>query len=265
MPSNRPRFRSGVSIDPLERRVFLSAAGLLPTPLKSTVPTSTVAGEKAGGSIKVALTNSLATVEKGKATVAVYASTDLTLDPAADVLVGSLTKPVNVKPGKKTAVTVAVKTLAALPAGFWYLLVATTDSAGNTAEAAVPQTVNMATATVIFTPAFVGRGLPPTAKGNQKLKGSVRIRLTNTGNATSPGPVFVGVTASLTPGLAGYGIFSKSFKLKIKAGKSAVVSVPVKLLPAIPAGVYYTVAVVSDPSAGISYVTAPGTTTVIEG
>jgi hypothetical protein len=101
-------------------------------------------------------------------------------------------------------------------------------------------------------------------RGNQKLSGSVKFRLTNTGNATSSGPVSVGITASMTPGSPGYGIASKTFKVKIKPGKSVVVSVPLKLMLAIPAGVYDTVAVVFDPSAGISVANSSSTTIVTE-
>jgi hypothetical protein len=233
--------------------------------MRSTVPATTVAGALAGGVVKLTLTNSLSTVETGKFTAAIYASPDGTLDTAADAMVGSVTKSVSLKTQKTTTVSVPVKSLAALPAGSYELIVQTTDRAGNTADAVVPQSVNVAAATVRFTPAMLGRGLPATAMGNKKLSGSVEIKLTNTGNATSPGPVFVGITASMTPGSPGYGIAVKSFKLKIKPGRSAIVTVPLKLMPAIPAGAYYTVAVISDPSADISVASSSTTTTVTEG
>ena len=239
----------------------VTGTGIAPTIVKSTVPTAVVAGAKLHATLRLNLTDALATSEKGY-TVRVYASTSSTLDTATDPLVTSVVKTSTIKAAKTAPLTIPITTLpASLANGTYYLNIQTTDSAGNTDSATLGTTVTVAapfvalseTVTSPFTTALVGG-----AKG----KGSVRVAITNSGNVASTGITPINLTFSTTTGVIGTSFATLNKKLNIPVGKTVTVAVPVKSIPVLANGSYYVVAQVTDPKGGITVASSTSTTTI---
>jgi len=220
--------------------------GLTPAIVSSTVPPAVVAGAKLHGLLKINLTDSLSTAEKGF-TVNVYAAPSPTLDTSVDTLVTTATRPTIVNAGKTTTLLLPVTSLpSSLTDGTYYLIVQTSDSAGNTASVASTSTVVVAAPFVSLSETLTSTLAPALVSGST-VHGTVTLTITNNGNVTSHGATPIEVTLSTVSGTPGTSIASVSKNLSIPPGKSTRVVVPVTSIPALPDNNYFIVDQATDP------------------
>jgi hypothetical protein len=241
--------------------------GLTPTIISDTVPIAVVGGAKLHGQLKTTLTNSTGADEKGF-TVQVFASTDAILDTSVDTAVGNpIVKPTTVKNGKSAPLSIPITALpGSLPDGAYFLIVQTTDSAGNTSTVASSTAVTIA-APFVSLAEVVTSTLPAAVVTQTKPKGNVVLTITNNGNVPSKGLAAINITVSTVPGVLGESIATLNKNINIMPGKSTKVTVPIKdALPAVPAGDYFIVAQVTDPSFGSTSIgSSAGTTNIAPG
>jgi cyclophilin family peptidyl-prolyl cis-trans isomerase len=226
----------------------LAVTTLTPVTGKSTVPATIVAGNAASGSTVVTVTNSLTTPAKGTITVDVYASTTGILDGSA-VLVGTAKKAVKLAAGGSAAVGVPVKIKAGtLPAGTYTLLSQTVDTAANLSTAVTGPALTVAPAVVTFTAAVTRLTTPATAVvAGAKTKAAAVVNIANGGNVPSTSPVTISLYASADGTVAdGTLIRTVPFKVAIKQGKSASITVPLSAYPSVADGTYSIVAAITD-------------------
>jgi len=196
-----------------------SGAGMVPVINSTTVPSAVVAGTKLHSTLKLNLTNSGSTLEKGF-TVNVYASADPTLDTSVDPLVTSVKSHATVRGGKSVRLNVSITKLPGnLSAGNYYLIVETVDSAGNTNSVATPSLVNVAAPVVSLTPVY---SAAVTVARNGTA--TVSLTVTNQGNVPPIGTSEIQLFASTSPGVTGATpLLSKRVASPLKPGKSKMI------------------------------------------
>jgi len=177
---------SGVTVD-------VAAPSLTPVAGKSTLPSAVVGGAPVHGNATVVLTNSTQTLEKGTATVNLFASLDGAIDSSA-VRITTLKHAVNLKAGKSVAVSVATKDLpATLADGKYTLLFQTIDPAGNVTDAISGPTIQVA-APFVSLSASGANITPPAIKLGKS--GTFTMTLANDGNIASSGSASINIGLS---------------------------------------------------------------------
>jgi len=132
--------------------------------------------------------------EKGKVTLRVYAdTTNIGLTDQA-VLLGTLVRKVNLKPGQRARLPFSLKTLpATLAPDAYHIVLRLTDPAGDSSIITSLQTVAVAAPQVTLL-ASVGAASPATIKPGRS--GFLPIMITNTGNITAHGALSIQVIAT---------------------------------------------------------------------
>jgi hypothetical protein len=232
---------------------------------KSTLPPALVSGSAATGTVSVDLTNSTAGSVKGKATVELFASTNGRIDGSAVELARSV-HVVNLKTARTMAVALPVRIAATtLPVGSYVLIARVVDPSGNNDDSTPGPALTVAAPFVALSETFAKTTIPASAPAGSKTRALAVLRITNNGNVTTPGTTTAGLFASLSGAVDATAaeINSVMQHLRIRAGKSVLVSIPVKQIPALAAGAYTILGQVTDPngqmtvaSSGILNVTA---------
>ena len=231
---------------------------LVTTIAKSTLPPALVAGSAAAGTVTVDLTNSTASTAKGKVTVELFASTDGSIDGSAVELARSV-RAVNVKPTGTMAEALPVRIGAAtLPASSYALIARVIDASGNNDDSAPGPTVTVAAPFVAVSETFERSTIPTTASAGSKTRALAILRITNNGNVTTSGTTTAALFASLNGAVDGTAtqINAVTQHLRIRPGKSVLVTIPLKRIPAIAAGAYAVLAQVIDPNGAVSVASA---------
>ena len=218
------------------------------SPLTATIITPVAASAIGGQSAvaKVRITNGGTTAYSGPAAVALYPSDLATVVAAQDVPIGTVsTKSLRLKPGKSTVVAVKYTYPAGLASGTYHLVAAVTGGDATLAPtlAAAPTTVAFTAASIDLSTAIVA----PAAglRVNPGKRSSIAVRVTNTGNVTADGTVTARVLSSVS-GTVGATLGSAPAKrVKIRAGRSAVVRVTITAPANSPAGSYDLVAAIA--------------------
>jgi uncharacterized repeat protein (TIGR03803 family) len=232
---------------------------LSPTVAKSSLPPSVIAGGTAHGVAVVDLTNTGSTAESGKVTVDIYASNDGVIDDSS-VLIGSISRKLNVKDGKTAKVTVPIKSLPASLDGNYSLLAKVIDSAGDAATSTTGPQLTAAAPFIAFSDTLISTNLGPSDVSGQKTHSFVKLKITNNGNIVSAGESSIAILASPDTSAAdGTLIRSMTKAVKLKPGASRVVKVPLLSLPAVADGNYFLVAQVTDPNADVTTAASTGT------
>jgi len=131
---------------------ILLAARPQVTPTVTGVPTtSLVSGAKTNKTVKVTLTDTGAVAAKGPVTVALYASTDQTLD-GGDTLITSVTKTVNLSVDKSMTFAVPLGTIPSLAASNYFIIA---NATGIPVDTSVSQPSS--TEITVVAPAVVGQ------------------------------------------------------------------------------------------------------------
>ncbi|MDB5300479.1 MAG: peptidyl-prolyl cis-trans isomerase (rotamase) - cyclophilin family, partial [Phycisphaerales bacterium] len=173
--------------------VTVAAPAITPTVGKSTLPTEAIIGTAVHGTTAVVLNNSTQTTEKGTAVIRLFASPNGVIDDAA-VPITTLSRGVNLKPGKTLALKLTTKNLpASLPAGTYTLLVQTTDPSVNVTDATSGPTIHVAAPFVSLSAS--GSSVKPSAI-KLKKSGTLTVTLTNAGNVATSGAAAIDIGVS---------------------------------------------------------------------
>ncbi|HEX4793533.1 MAG TPA: Ig-like domain-containing protein [Humisphaera sp.] len=219
---------------------------LVPTIVKSTLPSAVVAGDALKGSITLSITNQSGANIKGKGTIEIFASTTGVID-GSSVLLGQISKTLNVSTTKPAKASVSIKS-AVLPTGTFTLFARVTDASSNVNDSAAGATITAAASFVALSEAVTKNSLPAAATNGAKARGAVTISITNGGNITTPGTTSVTLFATSSGTIDGSAIqlatFSKA--LHIRPGKPSRASLKLKELPVMTPGSYTLVVQVID-------------------
>ena len=217
------------------------------SPLTAAVITGPAATAVGGTTAvaKVRITNGGTTAFSGPATVALYPSDSATVVAAQDVPIGSVsTKALRLKPGKSAVVAVKYTYPVGLASGTYHLVAAVTgDATLAPALAAAPTTVAFTAASVDLAAVIVAPAAGVVV--NPGKRSTVAVRVTNTGNVTADGTVTARVLSSVSGTVGSTLGSSPTRRVKIRAGRSAVVRVTITAPANSPAGSYDVVAAIA--------------------
>jgi hypothetical protein len=238
----------------VDATVGTQANGFSPAVTKSVLPAHMIDGVKFSSNFLVSLTNSLATNESGDCTLGIIASPTATFDSAGEYPLTTVKKKTTkVLPGKSFKLSVPLTSVPAdLPAGTYYLLLQTTDSAGNLVTVNSGLTAEVEAQSVTLVESFTKVTLPTTiGVSGQPVHANARVLITNNGNVPSHGPTKIVLSAAdATTGQdTGNPITMLTRTLTIKPGASITVTVPITDYPTVPASTYNLQVQVTDPFA----------------
>jgi hypothetical protein len=203
---------------------------LLPVVTKSTLPTTAVGGQLIKGSVNVSVTNTTGAIEKGAATVGMYA-----YDGTNFFLLGFQKHAINLKPGKKATFHINAK--GTLNAGTYSVLPYAFDATNQSTGAVTPTTLQVNAPVIALTTSAVTAVKP--AKIKLGKAGNFTVTITNTGNIDTSG------LATITAGLSIDGVTTAialpviSHTYKIKAGHKIVLHVRVPVAKDLTPGSYF--------------------------
>jgi hypothetical protein len=229
-------------------------AMLVTTITKSTLPASLVAGFAAQGMVILNITNPTAATVKGNATLQLFASTNGSIDGSAIKLAQGV-RPLNLKTTKSVVLSLPVRiTPSTLPPGAYTLLARVIDPSANNNDSASGPTLIVATPFVALSETFTRMTIPASVVAGAKARGFAVLRITNDGNITTPGITIATLYASLSGSVDGTAtrINSVSQPLRIRAGKSVLLTIPAKQIPAVAPGLYTILAQVTDAAGQLS-------------
>jgi hypothetical protein len=234
--------------------VAATADGFSPAVTKSSLPAHIIAGVKFSSTLLVSLTNSLTINESGNYTVSIIASPTTTLNTANDYLLKTTqSKTGKVAPGKSIRLSDPLTLVPTdVPAGTYYLLLQTTDSAGNMVAVNTGLTADIEAQSVALVESFTKVTLPTTTGvAGQPVHATARVLITNNGNVPSRGPTKIVLSAAdATTGQdTGNPITTLTRTLSIRPGASVTVLVPITEYPTVPAAAYNLQVQVTDPFA----------------
>jgi hypothetical protein len=255
------------SVSTILMQTVIQAPTLAPAVAKSTLPSALVMGAKVHGTVTVVITNETSATIKGLTTLQIFATANGVIDGSA-MVVGQVTRRLNLKSNKSINAPVPIKALlAALPANTYTLLASTTDPSGNVTSASMGPAVQVAAPFIALTEAFTRQTLTGAALAGEKTKAVAAIQITNTGNIVTPGLTTIAFYLS-TDGMVDSNaalIRSVSKPLRIRPGKSIIVSLPLKQVPVVPVENYTVVAQVTDANGQTSIVVSGNLVTINPG
>ena len=209
-------------------------------------PAATAIAGVTSQTLKVRVTDGSTAPFAGPLTVDAYASTT-GVPSTQDAPAGTATdKSVKLKAGKFTTITVKFTYPASLATGTYQLVMAALSGDTTAPALGAATTVAVATPAVDLSPAIVARAVGVTVKQGKRATASVRV--TNSGNVTAVGTVTVTIYSTLTGTVDGSAVSLGTVtghKIKIAAGKSAVVAVPFTAPATAMPGAYQLVAVIT--------------------
>lgn len=223
---------------------------LVPTIGKSTLGPAIVSGARTRAVVLVDVSNQTAATFKGKATVDLFATTNDAID-GASVLVGSVTRNLNIKAGKAAAIPVKVNSaLAGLAAGHYTLIARAIDPTGREIDSSSGPSLQVAAPFIALSESFATLTLPATISAGARTRALAALNITNNGNIQASGPTTLALYASGDGGVDGSATLIQSVvkTLHIKPGKSIRLTIAIKMFPAVAAGKYFIVAQVTHPS-----------------
>ncbi len=218
-------------IEPLEPRTFFSVSPAIINSEVTLLGRLPGASLVAGHSIRplvqyVRITNTGATPIAGKTQIALKLSSDPG-GSAAGPIAADVTRSLNIKPGHRVTIALAIRRLPAQQTGALFILVEVTDSAGDIARAASVGTITVVPPTVDLAP--VKLIVPTTARISRSTV--VRVIVENNGNTAAIGPLMIDLQASTTRAIdtnsLDLGIDSRH--VAIGAGRKIILSLPVML------------------------------------
>lgn len=237
---------------------------LAPTIVKSTLPSAIVAGAPVRSVVSVLVTNPSSSPFKAPVTIDVFASPDGAIDGSA-ALLATVTKTLSLKAGKGAIISVPIRSLpATLPNGSYTLLARAINPASQAGDSPAGPTVKVGAPFIALSETFTQLTLPATLTGGSKTRATAALRITNSGNVTAAGPTTIALFASTNGAVdASATLLQNDTKvLRLRPGKSAVVSVTLTMVPALAAGRYFIIAQVIDPNHQTSSATAGTSVTI---
>jgi len=234
-------------------------SALSPVLGKSTLPKSVVVGGTSHGQVTVDVTNSASTISSGATTVAIYASTDGSIDSSA-VKIGSVSRRLKLKSHARSVIVIPIKSLPASLSGSYTLLAQVTDPSGGTSVSSAGSTLTAAAPFINFSEILVRATLAASDVTGKKTRAAVQLRITNGGNIASSGKTTIALYVSPdTTAADGSLVRSVSESIVLKPDASRVVSIPLLSIPGVADGNYHLVARVTDPKGDVTTVASAGT------
>jgi len=240
--SDEPKSDCGPRCECLEERRLFSAT--LTGSFAGSLPLSLL--PSADDQVTFRLTNTGDATARGMSTVSLYASTDQTINANADLL-AIITRPVLLRPGRSTALSLRFPTPAIL-AGGNYFLVARVDAPVNSDGSVVEAVVDSSRAVAIPEPFVDLTGriaiqsiVPLVVVASRTTTGIENVLVINRGNAPARGPLDITLFASTDKTLdsADTQIAAAHFNnVNIRAGGSRLFAVPLTLAGDTPVGSY---------------------------
>jgi hypothetical protein len=225
---------------------------------RSSLPTALVAGSPAAGTVTLDLANATAGSVKGNVTIQLFASVDGSIDGSAVMLAHSV-RAINLKTGRSMVEALPVRIAAAtLPAAQYTLIARVIDPSGNNNDSSSGPALTVAAPFVALSETFARTTIPTTAVASTKSRAFAVLRITNNGNITTPGSTTAALFASLSGVVDGNAtqLNSVTQHLRIRPGKSVLLTIPLKQIPAMAAGAYTILAQVTDPNGLVTSGTA---------
>jgi hypothetical protein len=240
-------------IEALESRAYLSgtfvaapadAGGSDQPPLSATLkgglPAAAISGQKIKPIVQtlVLTTNSDTTVQ---GTVSIELLLSIDPSPSSDDLtVTTVTRKVNLKPGKHTSIPLRVTSLPELTEGTFYLVAGVTAPNDVVAAASTAGTMDVSPPIVDLAGQFLS--VPATAQTGKNAK--LTFGITNSGNVSASGTLTITLTGNTDPGLdpsnaVPLGTITHHVNIKSNGGLRFTFTGKV---PNVPAGAYYLVA-----------------------
>lgn len=246
---------------------LLSAGPNLVASMTTKMPASVVAGTHSSGRATVTVTNAGTQLAKGTIVINVYASTTPSIPGGAPLLL-TLTKKVNLKPGKHVSF--------GLPRFTWpanlnggYFLVANVNATQAIAETNYADNVAASATAVTVAPPFVDLAnlwngtLPRVLTAAKKV--SIPVLLKNNGNVAAKGTATITIQASVSGTSVGATTLGTATpKVNVGAGKKQTARATFTM-PTLAAGTYHILVTVSfpgDTDAGDKTVVSTATFTV---
>jgi hypothetical protein len=230
------------------------STALVPTITKSTLPAALVASIATPGVVIMGVNNPTANTVKGKVTAELFASTDGAIDGSSIELAQS-PRMVNLHTGKSAAFVLPTRIPAGkLTPGSYTLLARIVDASGNNSDATSGPALTVAAPFVSLSETFTKVTIPASAPAGAKSRAFATLLITNNGNITTPGTTTAALFAPLSGVVDGNATLINSLTraLRIRAGKSMSLVIPMKMVPAIAVGTYTILAQVTDPNGLLS-------------
>jgi subtilase family serine protease len=230
---------------------------VVPTVKHSTLATSYIAGSKVHASITLDQSTTATAGITGMVTTSVYAITP----GGTTTLLGHVTRSTKLKSGKSYALSIPITQLPTIP-GPYTVQVQVTDPLGNNSSTTVG-TFDVVSPVIALQPVFTRVTLASAVISGSATRAVATLRITNTGNVISTGTTTIGIYAS-SDGLVSDAtlIAQVTPRLSIAPNRSAVVTVPLKKIPAGLDGNFTILAQVIDPKTNVTTVTSNTTVNI---
>jgi hypothetical protein len=240
----------------------VGSAALSATVARTSLPNAVVAGTGRRGVATVSVSNPSASVVKGSFTIELFASSDGAIDSTATPI-GSRSGTLVVPANRTIPLAVPIIPLPAGLNGNYTILAQVMDTSGNVTNANSGPTVLVAAPFITLSESITRLILPvPTVSGTS-VRGSAIMRVTNSGNNASIGPVQFALFASPDGTVANGTPFTPvSRTLRIPSMGSALVVVPITTIPSTLNGNYSIVAQVTDPKGSLTTSAATAAVTI---
>jgi hypothetical protein len=227
---------------------------------KNTLPGSVVAGSSVHGTVSVKIANTGSSTESGRATLAIFASSDGTVDGNSIQIGSASIKKLSLRAGKSGEFSVQIKSLPKTLNGVFTLFAQVADGAGNTTISSTGPTLTAAAPFVAFSETFISATPAPADASGQKTRTAVKLKIANHGNIASTGKSTIAVYVSPDTSAAdGTLIRSLPQTIVLKPGASREVTVPLLAIPSVAQGSYHFVVQVTDPKSDVTSVASGST------
>lgn len=221
---------------------------LSPVVKSTTLPSSIVAGAPVHGIATVELTNTTQSTISGPTTITLFASTDGNVSGATQ-LVALPARNLTVLAGQTLPVKVSIPSLpASLGDGSYMLIAQATYNSGTVSASSTGPTIQIAAAFTSLAETFSSVKLPSPVVSGTSIVGSLKVLITNNGNAPSKGPTSFSLSLSPEQDQPGTTIPALTRSLAIKPDGSQTVVLTIRSIPSGLTGDYFFVLQVTDPN-----------------
>jgi Bacterial Ig-like domain (group 3) len=221
---------------------------LVPTVASTTLPATIVGGTAAHAKAVVNLTNETGSLITGPAVVTIFASTNGAVSDTTPSIVSLTVRNLKIQPSATMPITLQINVPSvSLPAGSYTLIAQVSYNSGTITNATSGPALTVAAPFIALSPVLTFRQLPTAIVSGSATHAVATVRLTNHGNVSSIGPVTIAFSASATQNVPGTPIISVTKNFSIKPNASAMVTVPLKAIPALATGNYFIVLQTTDP------------------
>ena len=221
---------------------------------RTTLPASIPGGTTTRGIATLDVVNSSGDAVRGSFTLGIFASLSGAID-ATSIEIGSMTRALTVPAGATKVFDVPISSFSTQSLGTYSILAQASDSAGNTSGAGTGTTINVEQPFISLSEKFARITLPSSVVGGTPQHAEAILEVTNNGNITAAGSA----QFAISPLDVSEQLADVSRRISIPAGKTVMVSVPIKQIPTEVTGSFPLSAQVIDPVGGTSATTSPTT------